>query len=169
MEPVGQHVQTAIFAANGAARHRLVRAAIVAGFALLAAWAIALALGVMGGFGSLPMLPSGHSHDSNTGSAAHAPTANPPVPAQAGAVQARRAAAAVQTRRATSGSRTVPVRHATPVRTPAQKVSGSSNSGATHVSTSSGKSYGTTRTTLGKPTGTPGNAAGGSGAPGRLR
>jgi hypothetical protein len=172
MESAGQQATT-IFAANGAARHRLVRAAIVAGFALLAAWAVALALGVMGGFGSLPMLPSAQSHGSSDPSPtrAHVAAAGPRASARATAFRAQRIAAAVETNgRATSGGHSVAVRpHATPQATRPQKVTPSPNSGSSHVSASSGHGYGTTRTTLGKPTGTPGNASGGSGAPGRLR
>src|SRR5215211_4585187 len=68
MEPAGQHANAAIFAADGSARHRIVRAAIAAGVALLAAWVIALALGVLGGFGSLPSLPNLHSQPSDQAS-----------------------------------------------------------------------------------------------------
>src|SRR6266508_3325595 len=59
----------AIFAAEGSSRHRLVRAAVAGGIALLAAWVIALALGVLGGFGSLPGLPSQSSGGSHEASA----------------------------------------------------------------------------------------------------
>src|SRR5689334_17710648 len=99
MESAGQPVQTTVFAAHGAARHRLVRAAIVAGFALLAAWAVALALGVMGGFGSLPMLPGIHSHSSSSSASApaHVQATTPRTSAHAAAVRAQRTAAAVQT------------------------------------------------------------------------
>jgi hypothetical protein len=73
----GQHANAAIFAANGAARHRLLKAASAVSLALLAAWLIALALGVWGGFGSLPGLPSFHS----TGpSEASSRTQHPPAP-----------------------------------------------------------------------------------------
>jgi hypothetical protein len=42
----GQHANAAIFAANGPARHRLLKAASAVSLALLAAWLIALALGI---------------------------------------------------------------------------------------------------------------------------
>ena len=57
----GQHANAAIFAANGPARRRLLKAAGAVSLALLAAWLIALALGVWGGFELLPGLPSSHS------------------------------------------------------------------------------------------------------------
>jgi hypothetical protein len=76
-QQTGQHANPAIFAANGAARHRLLKAASAVSLALLAAWLIALALGVWGGFGSLPGLPSFHS----TGpSEASSRTQHPPAP-----------------------------------------------------------------------------------------
>ena len=149
------------------------RAVILAGFVLLAAWAVALVLGVMGGFGSLPLLPSAHAHgSSDSGSTpAHNQVVAPRPATQAGAVRAQRTGAAVQTNSVgTSGGRSVAVKpHVTPLPAPPHKVTGSQGSGVTVVSTSSGHGYGTTRTTPGKPAGTPGVASGGSGAPGRLR
>src|SRR5690242_5910699 len=127
MESSGQPVQTTIFAANGAARHRLVRVAIVAGFALLAAWAVALALGVMGGFGSLPMLPGANSHGSDhpASGPAHAPavTARTAAPT----VRTHRTAAVHTGRHASSGGHSVAVRphaHATPRPVHPPKVTG---------------------------------------------
>jgi|SRR5581483_8590155 len=168
MESAGQTAQTAIFAASGAARHRLVRVAIVAGFALLAAWAVALALGVMGGFGSLPMLPGARSH--HAGNAGAGP-ASAPAPAPASTVQPERSPAATRPDGpATSGGRPMAARpHATPPPALPQRGNGRSNGRASNAATSSGHGYGSTRTTPGKPAGTPGNPAGGSGAPGRLR
>src|SRR3954452_480236 len=64
----GEQTRAAIFAADGKARHRLVRAAVAAGVALLGSWLIALALGVLGGFGSLPDLPGSQSKESTTAS-----------------------------------------------------------------------------------------------------
>src|SRR3954452_7029360 len=64
----GEQSRAAIFAADGKARHRLVRAAVAAGVALLGSWLIALALGVLGGFGSLPDLPGSQSKESTTAS-----------------------------------------------------------------------------------------------------
>jgi hypothetical protein len=76
----GQHANAAIFAANGAARRRLLKAASAVSLALLAAWLIALALGVWGGFELLPGLPSSHStRPSEAGSS----TQHPPAPAPA--------------------------------------------------------------------------------------
>lgn len=165
----GQQTQRAIFAANGAARHRLVRAAIVAGFALLAAWAVALALGVMGGFGSLPMLPSGHPHDSSSaGARPESPRATAPAPAVR--VHAQRTAA-VGHRQASSGGRSVTSRpRSTPARPAAPKVTGSPSSAGSNASALHGHAQGSSApTTTGKPVGSPGNGPGGTGAPGQLR
>src|SRR5215204_1270643 len=74
----GQQANAAIFAANGAARHRLLKAASAASLTLLAAWLIALALGAWGGFDSLPGLPSFHS---TRPSEASSTTQHPPPPA----------------------------------------------------------------------------------------
>src|SRR5437764_6962432 len=80
MEQHAGHVEGTVFAAHGGARNRLVRAAVIAGAALVIAWVIALALGVMGGFGSLPLLPRTHSGGSSeTSSAAHHSQAAAPV------------------------------------------------------------------------------------------
>jgi hypothetical protein len=162
-EPAGQ--ATAIFAANGVARHRLVRAAIVAGFALLAAWAVALALGVLGGFGSLPLLPSSHPQTSGDATA-NASRAPHPAPVRLGVRSAPANAAP---------ARSAPARSSAPASsapTRAPRVRSTTQAGqptrtAPSV-TSSGHAFGTTRPS-GKPTGSPGNGPGGGGAPGQLR
>jgi hypothetical protein len=162
--PGGHHGNAAVFAADGATRHHLVRAAIAAGAGLLAAWLIALALGVLGGFGSLPGLP----HPPSAGSSeASSQTKSPPKPAPA---RAQRLAPIVRTAAPTptpvSGDSSRPQSHSSTPKTPATQVVQPPSTSAVTTSTNHGQ--GTTRTT-GKPVGSPGNGAGGSGAPGQLR
>jgi hypothetical protein len=155
----GEQAHAAVFA-GGPARHRLVRAASAAGVALLAAWLIALALGVLGGFDPLPGLPSANPDNSASsshsrpagGTAAHKPHPWP---------RAVRTQTPVRsTGPAPTASRGSSVRTAKPKSAP---------STSTVISpTTSGRRLGTTKP-IGKPIDSPGNAAGGSGAPGQLR
>lgn len=70
----GQARRDGVFTAEGAARHWVVRAATVLGAALLAVWVTAIALGLFGGFDSLPTLPKPHTESSgSTSSTAEAP------------------------------------------------------------------------------------------------
>ncbi len=70
----GQAPRGGVFAAEGAARHWIVRAAVVLGAALLAVWVTAIALGVFGGFDSLPTLSKPRTESSgSTSSAAESP------------------------------------------------------------------------------------------------
>jgi hypothetical protein len=159
--------QTAIFAA-GPARHRIVRAAVAGGIALLVAWLVALVLGVFGGFESLPLLPdnSNHSNASRVGATDRRPQAAPAVAPD------RDLDAKAQTLGTSgNGTTTVAPRHstATPRVTarPTQRPSS-----ATQVTTSQGHGKGLTQSTsqgAGKPLDSPGNAPGSSGAPGQLR
>ena len=64
----GQQANAAIFAANGPFRRRLLKVAGAAALALVAAWLIALVLGVLGGFELLPGLPSSSSTRSSEAS-----------------------------------------------------------------------------------------------------
>jgi hypothetical protein len=175
------HTQRAIFAAESKARHRLVRLAGAAGLALLASWLIALALGMLGGFDSLPGLSGPHSKGSSaTGSrteasrpsnlrakqpqvqvpprARHAPTPVRPsakAPPSAAPTQTRSQTSNPKTKAVPDGA-TLPEGATVPSTSPAPS------------STSNGRGQGTTRTTTGKPIGSPGNGQGGSGAPGQL-
>ena len=158
MEPTAaEHASTAIFAAEGPTRHKLVRAAIVGGAALLAAWLTSLALGILAGYDGLPVLPSFHSGD--------ATQARPTAPA------AHRVASpsAKQTSRSTERTRsTTSNSSATHTRRSAPSRSTSAPSSHGKSSSSQGQGAGTTRP-AGKPVGSPGNGPGGSGAPGQLR
>jgi hypothetical protein len=168
MEQSAGQAQASVFAADGGTRHRVVRAAVVAGLALLVAWLIALALGVLGGFGSLPLLPSSHPKSSTeaSSSAQHAVSAAP-------AAQPQHQAAPIQTgappwsgtKRSASrtSARVTPAPRAKPIH-PIQ------SNKSTSPTTINGHAYGGTRPSgSGKPLGSPGNGTGGSGAPGQLR
>jgi hypothetical protein len=169
MEQIAEeHSRGAIFAAEGKARHRLVRAAVAAGVALLAAWLIALALGVLGGFGSLPGLPGSQPKESSAaGQEVQRPhTGRSPAPN----LRERRVAPSVRT------SIPAPVSHvpspshpqgSTPKKTSQVPTAPSPSTAA--GSPSHGRGLGTTKTTTGKPIGSPGNGPGGIGAPGQLR
>jgi hypothetical protein len=167
----GQRANAAIFAANGVARRRLVKAAGAASLALFVAWLIALALAVWGGLGSLPGLPSSHS----TGpSEARSRTQPPPASAPAQSHQSARAArtaspAASGTVSGTvsgtgDGSRSGTTRPqgSNPKATAPQPVQSPSTS-STPPSTSQG-----TTPTAGVPTDSPGNLPSGSEVPGQL-
>jgi hypothetical protein len=170
----GEHGQAAIFAAHGKARHRMVRLAQAAGVALLVSWLIALALGVLGGFDSLPGLPgsqSGVSNGAGTASKVSRP-GSLSAPQQQPQTRTKHPAPPVRT------STTAPVTQS-PSRTRSQ---GSTPKTKTVTQTptvpststvpgsaSNGHGQGTTRTTTGKPPGSPGNGPGGSGAPGQQR
>jgi hypothetical protein len=162
------HAEAPIFAANGQARHRVVRAAVVAGIALLAAWLVALALGVLGGFGSLPLLPDSHAKSSNEASSRQSSPAPAPRRANVRAVPAKPATPGSTRSTATrSPSHTSPPRASSPRARSPQTVPSTRTAPSV---TSSGHAYGTgTTPPSGKPAGSPGNAPGGSGAPGQLR
>jgi hypothetical protein len=172
----GQHAQATVFAAHGPWRHRLVRAATAALLALLAAWLIALALGVTGGFGSLPGLPdSKPSSNAANSQAQESPTghskATPIAQSRGAALPTYDANLAPATRdsnrtpsqpsRTTGRQTTVPkpAPNGTVTVAPAVQVQGTTSSSGTTQSSE----------TTGKPVGSPGNGAGGSGAPGQLR
>jgi hypothetical protein len=154
-QPTGQG-NAAIFAAEGSARHRLVRAAIAAGAALLAAWLIALALGVMGGFGSLPGLPSSHPRGSNEASSR---TQAPPKPA---AFQTRQVTPVMKPAAPARGGSSISQSHSSAPKKTTVVQSPSTSA----VVTPTTRGHATTKTT-GKPVGTPGN--GPDSAPGQLR
>jgi hypothetical protein len=169
-QAAGQH-STAIFAADGPVRHRAVRAAVAAGIALLAAWLVALALGVLGGFDPLPALPGIPSKEPNqASSSARARQAPRPAPVHvvtpepASAPRAQTSPASEPAAPTSSQPSSAPKRSATRV-TPAPNPSTSSPSGGA----ANGRALGATKTTSGKPLGSPGNGPGGSGAPGQLR
>jgi hypothetical protein len=179
----GQDANAAIFAANGAARHRLLKAASAASLALLAAWLIALALGVWGGFDSLPGLPSFHS---TRPSEASSRTQHHPAPAPARShPQSHQSARAVMTdspspagsgtasgtARGTgsasgtgSGSGSTHSQGSNPEDTAPQPVQAPSTSSAPP---STSQVQDTTPTTE-VPTGSPGNLPSGSEMPGQL-
>jgi hypothetical protein len=172
----GQHANAAIFAANGAARHRLLKAAGAVSLALLAAWLIALALGVWGGFGSLPGLPSFHSTGpSEASSRTQHPPAPPPPQSHPQSHQPARAVGTASPSPAgsgtsgtgsgtDSGSGTTDSQGSNPKATAPQPVESPSTSSAP-PSTSQGQ--GTTTTTE-VPTDSPGNLPSGSEMPGQL-
>ncbi len=172
----GEHSQAAVFAAEGKTRHRLVRIAGAAAVALLVSWLIALALGVLGGFDSLPGLPDSPSTGSNNAGGIQPEASHPspaPQPQPQPQMQRRHVASSVPT----STSTTAPVgdppsrtrsKSSTPETTSKVRVSPSPPA-PTGSATTNGRRLGTTKTTTGKPIGSPGNGPGGSGAPGRLR
>jgi hypothetical protein len=167
MDQTGQRVGAAVFATDGSARHHLGRAAVAAGLALLAAWMIALALGVLGGFGSLPGLPSPQSKASNeTGSPPRQEPAGVRVAAQRSAPAAHTRTPATTTVAPNSGRSTSPGSSPKVSRT---QVAPSPTAATVTTPTTHGQGATTRTTTTGKPVGSPGNATGGSGAPGQLR
>ena len=164
-EPAGQQASAAIFAADGPARGRLVRAAVAAGIALVAAWAIALALGVLGGFDALPGLPSAHPHSS---SEASSPTRRAAAPTPAVVHQQAPAEQASPPAPAGGGSNGPSTRTSQP-KPAASAPTITQAPSATGQTTASTHGQGSAPVTTGKPAGSPGNGAGGSGAPGQLR
>ena len=77
----------------------MVRGAVIGGMALLAAWLIALALGVMGGFEALPVLPG-----TGSGGSSQASTKSRGTPAPPAEIARRRAAAHAAPQSPASGS-----------------------------------------------------------------
>jgi hypothetical protein len=144
----------------------MVRVAVAAGAALLAAWLIALALGVLGGFDSLPGLPSAESGASHEASSrTHHPATAAPAPLKAQEAAPVKTVAPSPASDNSSSTRTQSSTPKTSVKPVAQQPSTSASSTtATH-----GKSATATTQPTGKPAGSPGNGAGGSGAPGQLR
>jgi hypothetical protein len=174
----GQDAQATVFAAQGPWRHRLVRAATAALLALLAAWLIALALGVMGGFGSLPGLPdSKPSSNAANSQAQESPAGHSKATRIAqsrdAAPQAGGAdlASASQDLNRTPSEPSPIAAQKIPVPKPAQSPTGTVTTAPTVNGQGTTSSSGTTQSsgTTGKPVGSPGNGAGGSGAPGQLR
>jgi hypothetical protein len=168
----GEHSQAAVFAAEGKARHRLVRITGAAGVALLASWLIALALGVLGGFDSLPGLPDSQSSDSNAPSSQIQPAKRSHLsPSRAPDLRERRAVHSMRTATPPPASH-IPSpsqnQNLTPKTTSEIRVSPSAPA-PTMSGSNNGRRLGTTKTTTGKPIGSPGNGPGGSGAPGQLR
>jgi hypothetical protein len=172
-QAAGQH-STAVFAADGPVRHRVVRATVVTGVALLVAWLIALGLGVLGGFDSLPALPGVPSQGPNEASSQT--PAPPPTAPRSASRPASKARPADTGRASTSPTSPSPVSTGSqPTSTPKKQPTSVSPSPSTSTSAPSagathGRALGTTKTiTTGKPLGSPGNGPGGSGAPGQFR
>jgi hypothetical protein len=154
-----EHARAAVFAADGLGRHRLVRAATAAGVALLAAWLIALALGVLGGFDALPGLPSANPHNSASTAPHSHPASTPAVPEVHRSAPTQTVAPVQSTgARPTTSQGSV---QRTTMRAVAPTTAATAN-------TTSGRRLGTTKPS-GKPVESPGNGPGGSGAPGQLR
>jgi hypothetical protein len=158
----------AVFAAEGSGRHRLVRIGVVGGAALLTAWLIALALGVLGGFGSLPGLP-GPSHPRGSSEASariQHPVTEQPVASRT-AAPVTTVAPSDQSAQSVSSDSTHP-KASTPKASATPAVQQPSTP-ATSAAPTHGKSSAHTTQSTGKPAGSPGNGSGGSGAPGQLR
>jgi hypothetical protein len=161
----GQPADEAIFAANGPSRRRLLRALGVAFVALLAAWLIALTLGVWGGFDSLPGLPGSHSTPPTEASSR---THQPPAPAPAESHQSAPAVRIASPSPADSGSGngsgndTTHSQGSNPNATAPKPVQSPSTSSAPPST-----SHGTT-TTTGVAPDSPGNLPDGSEVPGQL-
>lgn len=180
MNQITKEPSQAIFAADGTARHRLVRAAVAAGVALLASWLIALALGVFGGFGSLPGLPESRSNESHTaGPQVQRTQPASVVPSEAPDLNERSAEPSVQT------SSPAPASH-DPIPSQSQNRTKSTNPemtseapvsplspsapAPTETVSDNGRHLGATKpTTTGKPAESPGNGPGGTGPPGQQR
>jgi len=159
----GHRTNGAVFSSEGSARQHLGRVGVAAAAALLAAWMIALALGVLGGFDSLPGLPSSHPKASSEASASS------PHRQAAATDRTRHVVTQAPTESPTSPSsvsRQPQPAASTPKTTAPQAVQAPTPTVAAPVT--HGKS-GTRTTTTGKPVGSPGNGSGGSGAPGQLR
>jgi hypothetical protein len=176
-EITGEHSQ-AVFAADGKARHRLVRAAVTAGVALLASWLIALALGVFGGFGSLPGLPESRSSESNAAS----PRIQPAEPSRAVSSEAPdlnqratepsvRAATPTAASRAPSRTRTEsPTQNTTPKSASQTPIAPSAPPAPTASASNNGRHLGAGKpATTGKPAEAPGSGPAGTGPPGQQR
>jgi hypothetical protein len=171
----GERSQAAIFAAEGKARHRLVRVAGATGVALLASWLIALALGVLGGFGSLPGLPGARSSESNAPSSqiqpaqrSHVSHSHAADPREGRAVHSARTSTPPPASHVPNPGQT---QNSTPKTTLKVRISPSAPA-PTESNSNNGRRLGTTKTKTtppGKPLGSPGNGPGGSGAPGQLR
>jgi hypothetical protein len=167
----GQRANTAIFAAKGMSRRRLMKAAGAASLALFVAWLVALVLAVWGGLGSLPGLPSPRSSGP---SEARSMIPHPPASAPAQShPQTDQSVRAVRTASASpadsgaasstdSGTGTTRPQGSNPEATAPQPVQSPSTS-----STPPPTSQGTTTTTA-SPTDSPGNLPSGSEVPGQL-
>jgi hypothetical protein len=141
----------------------MVRVAVAAGAALLAAWLIALALGVLGGFDSLPGLPSSQTGSHETSARTHRAATPAPVDAQRQAP-----VKTVAPSPASDDSSSTHTQSSTP-KTSAKPVAQQPSTSASSTTATHGKSATATTQSTGKPVGSPGNGAGGSGAPGKLR
>jgi hypothetical protein len=123
----GHQAETAVFAADGPGRHRLLRMALVGATALLAAWLIALALGVLGGFDALPGLPRANSEASSEASKAPTTTQQPPAAQAARADQnadsaSGRTQAKAPTRARTPAKVKRPAKTQTPTTKPGRRI-----------------------------------------------
>ncbi len=156
----GQAPRGGVFAAEGAARHWIVRAAVVLGAALLAVWVTAIALGVFGGFDSLPTLPKPRTESSgSTSSAAESPGTT---------VSSESEAAPGPTEDSTSAS-TPSVASSSLRRPTAGAPDRATRSDGTTTGDWSGLGFGPGRAS-GEPAESPGDdSSGGIGAPGNLR
>jgi hypothetical protein len=161
----GEQGEVAVFADAGVARHWLLRAGVVGGAALLVAWLVALALGALGGFQTLPALPGQGQGDSKEGaSATRAPVERAPV-AQ---TRDRRATDVDQPATAPGSSAPRPPSSPpAPQRTPRAKPAPSPSPSVT-TADKPGKRIGTTTDhPIGQPAEVPGNGPGGTGPPGQ--
>jgi hypothetical protein len=168
MTEQGQHANAAIFAARGPARSRLVRAAVAAGIALVAAWMIALALGVLGGFDGLPGLPGPHSRAANEASSP-ARAIPAPAPPSAGRRTVTSPPASDPSPATTQGSSGTNVSAAPRPKPAASAPTVTQAPSPTAATSGSTHGRGSPPTATGKPVGSPGNGPDGSGAPGQLR
>jgi hypothetical protein len=165
MEQHAGQQNTAVFAAEGSARHHIGRVAVAAAATLLAAWMIALALGVLGGFDSLPGLPSSHSKGSSEASSSSPPHRQVEAPIRAQHVVTQ--TPTVSPPSPSSGSSQPQSHGSSPKTSSPQTVQAPTPTVATPTSHGQGATH--ANTTTGKPIGSPGNSAGGTGAPGQLR
>jgi hypothetical protein len=126
---------------------------------------IALALGVLGGFGSLPSLPGSHSKAPSEASVG-TPHRRSAAPVQVLHVVTQAPTTSPSQPQAPASGQTHP--QATSPKTIATQTVQAPTSTVT-TPTGHGQSTIPGPTTTGKPTGSPGNGTGGSGAPGQLR
>jgi hypothetical protein len=161
-QTVGEQTRSAIFAADGRTRSRLVRATTAAAAALLAAWLVSLVLGALGGFDALPTLPGERAAESSE-SSGPAAVERSHVPTRERGPRVSR----VEPQGSTQGG----ANPAPAQRAPKQTITPQPTAPATVTApstTSKGQGLGVTKDP-GKPLTLPGNGPSGTGAPGQLR
>lgn len=153
-----------MFAGAGLARHWFLRAAVIGAAALLATWLVALTLGALGGFETLPSL-QGESR----GNSAEPSSAEASKPTPVAQQKSRTRGDEQSGTESASTTLRQPANRPAPARAPSPKPARAPSASVTATTTiKPGKRLGTTQTS-GKPVGSPGNGPGGVGPPGQTR